>query len=268
MNDDRKPVKVLELSVDIDASPQEVWDALTTAKGLQNWFPQGAKVEGTGVGSVVTFSFGEMSWPTTVVAWEPDKHLRWGHDDMMGPGTAMLVDYYITTEGGKTRLRLVQSAFGASDAWDDLFEGTKGGWTYFLYNMRIYLEKHLGQMRRMFIERFQVNLAREVAWKKLLSAAGGLLVATSGAVRASDAVDLELQDRALRAIVEVLIDGQVIAMRIPDLADSILFVEFELGGDTFHAGLYLSVYDPALASELEAPFARTVERVKNALRQG
>ena len=265
MSDDRKPVKVLELSVDIDASPQEVWNALTTAEGLQNWFPQAATVEGTGVGSVVTFTFGEMSWPTTVVAWDPGKHVRWGHDDMMGPGTAMLVDYYITTEGGKTRLRLVQSAFGASDAWDNLFEGTKAGWTYFLYNMRIYLEKHLGKMRRMFMDRIEVKLAREVAWKKLLSAAGGLLVATSGAVHAGDAVEVELQDRALRAIVEVLIDGQVIAMRIPDLADSILFVEFEGGRDTFHAGLYLSVYDPARARELEEPFARAVERMKNAL---
>ena len=93
MSDERKPVKVLELSVDIDASPQEVWDALTTAEGLQNWFPQAAKVEGTGVGSVVTFSFGpEMSWPTDVVGWEPTRHLRWGHEDMMGPGTAMLID--------------------------------------------------------------------------------------------------------------------------------------------------------------------------------
>lgn len=265
MSDDRKPVKVLDLSVDIDASPQEVWDAITTAEGLQNWFPQAAKVEGTGVGSVVTFTFGEMSWPTTVVGWEPGTHLRWGHDDMMGPGTAMLVDFYITTEGGKTRLRLVQSAFGASDAWDDLFEGTEAGWTYFLYNMRVYLEKHRGQARRMFMDRLEVKLAREVAWKKLLSAAGGLLVATSGAVRAGDAVDLDLHGRALRAIVEVVIDGKVIAMRIPDLADSILFVEFELGRDTFHAGLYLSVYDPARASALEEPFARAVARVKSAL---
>jgi uncharacterized protein YndB with AHSA1/START domain len=266
MNDAGKPVKVLDLSVDVDASPQEVWNALTTAKGLQNWFPQAATVEGTGVGSVVTFTFGEMSWPTNVVGWEPGKHLRWGHDDMMGPGTAMLVDFYITTEGGKTRLRLVQSAFGASDAWDNLFEGTEAGWTYFLYNLRIYLEKHLGKMRRMFMDRFEVKLSREVAWKTLLSAAGGLLVATSGAVHAGDAVDLKLQDRAVRANVEVTIDGKVMAMRIPDLADSILFVEFELGTDAYNVGLYLSVYDPARARELAEPFARASERVKNALR--
>jgi uncharacterized protein YndB with AHSA1/START domain len=264
MSDDRKPVKVLELSVDIGAPPLDVWNALTTAKGLQNWFPQAAKVEGTGVGSVVTFSFGpEMSWPTNVVAWEPGKHLRWGHNDMMGPGTAMLVDFYITTEGGKTRLRLVQSAFGASDAWDDFFEGTEGGWTYFLYNMRLYLEKHPGRMRRMFLGRFEVKLAREAAWKKLI---GGLLVDARGDLHAGDAVDLQLQDRVLRAIVEVLLDGRVIAMRIPDLADSILFVEFEVGQESYHVGLYLSVYDPALAGELEEPYARALERAKNALR--
>jgi hypothetical protein len=121
-------------------------------------------------------------------------------------------------------------------------------------------------MRRMFMNRFEVKLARGVAWKKLLSAAGGLLVATSGAVHAGDVVVLKLQDGALRAIVDVILDGHVIAMRIPDLADSILFVEFEIGQDTYSAGLYLSVYDPARASELEEPFARAVERVKDALR--
>lgn len=267
MSNDRKPVKVLELFVDLDASPQEVWKALTTAGGLQNWFPQAAKVEGAGVGSVVTFSFGpEMSWPTNVVAWDPGKHLRWGHDDMMGPGTAMIIDFHITTEGGKTRVRLVQSAFGACDAWDDFFEGTEAGWTYFLYNLRLYLEKHPGRMRRMFMARVEVKLAREAAWKKLLSAAGGLLAAASGDVRAGDAVDLQLQDRAVRAIVDVILEGRVIAMRIPDLGDSILFVEFEMGRETYHAGLYLSVYDPALARELEGPYVRAFERLKNSLR--
>jgi hypothetical protein len=62
----------------------------------------------------------------------------------MGPGTSMAVDYYLSTENGKTRVRLVQSAFGASEGWDDLFDGTKTGWTYFLQNLLIYLEKHLG----------------------------------------------------------------------------------------------------------------------------
>jgi len=266
MNDDRKPVKVLELAVDVDASPQDVWKALTTAEGLQNWFPQAAKVEGSGVGSVVTFTFGEMSWPTKVVAWDPGKLVRWGHEDMMGPGTAMLVDFTLTTEGGKTRLRLVQSAFGACDAWDNFFEGTEAGWTYFLYNLRIYLETHLGQRRRMFLGRFEVTLAREAAWKKLLSPAGGLLVATSGDVHAGDGLDLRLQDRVVRAIVEVILDGRAIAMRLPDLADSILFVEFEMGQDAYHVGLYLSVYDPARAGELEEPYARALQRLKNALR--
>ncbi|HVE39821.1 MAG TPA: SRPBCC domain-containing protein [Planctomycetota bacterium] len=267
MNDDRKPVKVLTFSVDLSASPEDVWKALSTAEGLQNWFPQAAKVDGSGVGSVVTFSFGpEMTWPTNVVAWDPGKHLRWGHEDMMGPGTAMLVDFYISSEGGKTRVRLVQSAFGASDAWDNLFEGTEPGWTYFLYNLRLYLEKHPGKNRRMFLNRFEVTLAREPAWKKLLSAAGGLLVATGGNVHVGDAVDVQLLDRVQRGIVDVILDGHVIAMRLPELADSILFIEFEVGQDSFHAGLYLSVYDPALASRLEEPYARALERVKNALR--
>src|SRR5260221_6430541 len=39
-----------------------------------------------------------------------------------GPGTSMAADYYLSTENGKTRVRLVQSAFGASEGWDDRSE--------------------------------------------------------------------------------------------------------------------------------------------------
>ena len=46
-----------------------------------------------------------------------------------------------STENGKTRVRLLQSAFGASEGWDDLFDGAETGWTYFLQNLRIDLEK-------------------------------------------------------------------------------------------------------------------------------
>ena len=76
----------------------------------------------------------------------------------MGPGTSLALDYYLSTENGKTRVRLVQSAFGASEGWDDLFEGIETGWTYFLQNLRIYLEKHQGRTRRMISERIEVDM--------------------------------------------------------------------------------------------------------------
>jgi uncharacterized protein YndB with AHSA1/START domain len=268
MSEEAKPTRTIELSIDISAPAEEVWKALTEAKGLQNWFPQGASVEGTGIGSIVTFSFGpEMSWPTTVSGWEPSRHLQWAHDDMMGPGTRLIVDYYLTTEGGKTRVRLVQSGFGASDAWDDFFDGTEAGWTYFLYNLRLYVERHLGKARRMFMHRFEVTLPRDVAWKKLTSSTGGLVIAAGGALHVGEEVRMKLQEPAtVRALIELIIEGHVLAMRIPELDDAVLFIELEVGKEKFGVGAYLSVYDEKKAREAEEPMRRTAERIRAALR--
>lgn len=267
MSKETKPTRSLELSVDIDAPLETVWKALTEAQGLKNWFAPIASVTKPGVGGEVTFGWSpEATWPTNVSAWEPGKHLQWLNDDMMGPGTKLVCDYYLSTESGKTRLRLVQSAFGEAD-WDNFFEGTEAGWTYFLYNLRLYLEKHLGRVRQMISSRFEVTAPRDAAWRKLLSATTGLIIATGGAVKAGDWVQLKLADPGtLRAVVDLVIDGHVLAMRIPDLQDAVLFIEFETGKEKFGVSSYLSVYDEKKFTEVEAPAQRAFERVKAALR--
>jgi uncharacterized protein YndB with AHSA1/START domain len=268
MSKETKPVRVLELSVDIDATLEEVWKAITEAQGISNWFAPIISVTKPGVGGEVTMGWTpEMTWPTNVSAWEPGKHLQWLNDDFyMGPGTKLVVDYYLSTESGKTRLRFVQSAFGEGD-WDDFFEGTEAGWTYFLYNLRLYLEKHLGRVRHLISSRFEVTAPRDAVWRKLLSAAAGLMIATGGAVKAGDWVQLKLDDPAtLRAMVDLVIDGHVLAMRIPDLGDAVLFIELETGKEKFGVSTYLSVYDEKKAAEIEAPAQRAFERVKAALR--
>lgn len=270
MNKETKPVRTLELSVDIDAPLEAVWKALTEGDQLQNWFPVSASVTRPGPGGVVTFSWGpDTTWATTVDAWKPGEHVRWVNDDILGPnsGTRMAVDYYLATEGGKTRLRLVQSAFGESEGWDDMFAGMETGWTYFLYNLRLYLEKHLGRVRHMISSRFEVSAPRDVAWRKLLSATAGLLITTGGAVKAGDWVQVKLDDPAtLRAVVELVIDGHALALRIPELGDAVLFIEFEMGEGKFNIGSWLSVYDGGKAAQVEAPAQRAFERVKAALR--
>ena len=267
MNKETKPARVLELSVDIDAPLEEVWKAITEAQGIKNWFAPIASVTKPGVGGEVTIGWSpEMTWPTNVSAWEPGKHLQWLNDDMMGPGTRLVLDYYLSTESGKTRLRLVQSAFGDSD-WDDFFEGTEAGWTYFLYNLRLYLEKHLGRVRHLISSRFEVTAPRAATWRKLLATTTGLIIATGGAVKVGDWVQLKLDDPAtLRAVVDLVIDGHVLAMRIPELKDAVLFIELETGEGKFGVSAYLSVYDEKKAAEIEAPAQRAFERVKAALR--
>jgi hypothetical protein len=208
-----------------------------------------------------------MMMTNTVVAWEPLEHVRWlDESGWMGPGTSLALDYYLSTENGKTRVRLVQSAFGASEGWDDLFDGIKTGWTYFLQNLRIYLEKHRGRVRRLISERIEVEMPRQEFWRHLLSDDAGLVVGGTGAEKVGDSIELSLEKPAtVRAVVEVLIEGQGLALRIPELTDALLFVELEGKRDKFHVGYWLSLYDEAQAKGLETPAKRAFRRIHESL---
>ncbi len=268
---DKKPVRTLEMHVDIDAPIEAAWTALTTGPGLANWFAPIAEVSAPGAGATVKNGWSEeMMMTGKVDAWEPLKHVRWlDESGWMGPGTCMAVDYFLSTEKGKTRVRLVQSAFGESEGWDDLFAGMETGWTYFLYNLRIYLEKHLGRVRRMITERIEVDMPRQKFWKHLLSGAAGLVIGGTGAVKAGDAIQLKLSEPAVvRGVVEVVIEGHGLGIRISDLADALLFIELEGKGDKFHTGYWLSVYDEAKAKELETPAQRAFRRIHDSAPRG
>jgi hypothetical protein len=163
-------------------------------------------------------------------------------------------------------VRLVQSAFGASEGWDDLFDGIETGWTYFLQNLRVYLEKHLGHVRRLITERIKVEMPRQKFWRHLLSGAAGLVIGGTGAVKAGDWIQLKISEAAsARAVVEVVIDGQGLGLRIPELSDAMLFIELEGKKDKFHVGYWFSVYDEAQAKALEAPAKRAFQRIHESL---
>jgi hypothetical protein len=235
---EKKPERTLELHVDIDAPIEAAWKAITEGPGIANWFAPVAEVSAPGEGATVK------------------------------AGTSLALDLYLSTANGKTRVRLVQSAFGASEGWDDLFDGIKTGWTYFLHNLRIYLEKHLGRTRRLISERIQVDMPRQKFWRHLLSDAGGFVIGGTGVVKAGDSIELKLSEPAtVRAVVEVLIEGQGLGLRIAELTDALLFVELEGKKDKFHVGYWLSVYDEAQAKALETPAKRAFQRVHESLPQ-
>lgn len=255
----KKPERTLELQVDIDAPIEAAWKAITEGPGLANWFAPIGEVSGPGVGATVKSGWSEeMVMSATVDAWEPMKHVRWlDESGWMGPGTSMAMDFHLSTEQGKTRVRLVQSAFGPSDGWDDLFEGTEVGWTYFLYNLRVYLEKHQGRARRMIAERLPVEIPRAEFWKHLLSA-----LRVPNGVKAGDGVELALAgDESIRATADLAVEKRALGLRFPDLSDALLFVELEGKSDSFHVGYWLSVYDDEEAKRMGEPARQAFRRI-------
>jgi uncharacterized protein YndB with AHSA1/START domain len=258
-----KPARTQELFVDIDAPLGEAWKALTTGPGLANWFAPIGEVSAPGAGAEVKMAWSEeMAITTKVDAWEPGKLVRWRDEcEWMGPGLSLATDWLLSTENGKTRVRMVQSGFGESEGWDSLFDGTEIGWRYFLQNLRIYLELHPGRTRRMISERPEVTAPREAFWKHLLSAKGGIVSGASVTPKAGDTMRVQLGDHASKAVVELAVENRALALRLTDLGDALLFIELEGSGSPFHAGFWFSVYDGATASRVESAAKKAFKEI-------
>jgi uncharacterized protein YndB with AHSA1/START domain len=182
---DKKEVRGHEHRFTLDASPAEVWKAITEAESLVNWFPMEAQVE-SGVGGKINYGWApEMQNPCQIEIWEPESHLRtsWMEPvagDAQGTTVASVVDWFIKGDGGRTVLRLVHSGFGTGSKWDNEYDGTNRGWEYELRSLRHYLKYHLGTQRKMIAVRQEVSAEPAEVWKRLMGP-GGLSSSTDAA---------------------------------------------------------------------------------------
>ncbi|WP_034608691.1 SRPBCC domain-containing protein [Cellulomonas sp. URHD0024] len=111
---------------DVDASPEEVWDALTT--GIGGWLWPMEYEPRTG---------GKAPFDGVVAAWDPPHHLV-GRND--GPdGWFNQVEEVLTPlPDGRTHLRYVHSGVFVED-WDNQFDGAGAHTDFYLATLRSYL---------------------------------------------------------------------------------------------------------------------------------
>ncbi len=214
-------MRTIDLSVQIQASAEQVWRALATPEQIARWFAP-VVTGGTAVGDEILFRWypgGEYT--KTVTAREEGKHLQFG-------GGALVIDWFIASEsGGVTILRLVNSGFGDGAEWDDMYDATAGGWRYFLFNLRDYVEHHAGEPRAFVIERheFSEPRAATMARARANAPAGFRVVAD------------ESPDRLWGTL--------------PDHGNALLLIENEPGKKSYHCGVYLTLYGDAHRYEAE-----------------
>jgi uncharacterized protein YndB with AHSA1/START domain len=141
-----------ETIIDLKATPEEVFRALTDPEQIVKWFVPGARVDPREGGEYVKVWGPGIESKSTISAWEPGKHFGTFSERSIAFGCGgqpvetgviqkMIVDYFIESLGGGiTRLRLVQSGFGPEAAWDDEFTETKKGWADYLKKLKELLE--------------------------------------------------------------------------------------------------------------------------------
>jgi uncharacterized protein YndB with AHSA1/START domain len=189
----------LEFSVEVPGTPEQVWQAIATAKGMSAWFMPTEMDEREG-GSL-HFTMGpEMGSDGRITGWEPPHRIAYEEDwaalmgeepDALSPlRSEFLIE---ATSGGTCVVRVTSSGFGTgadweSEFWDDM--GTR--WLPFFDNLRLYLSHFPGQEATHLEATVSDSGDAEALWSTLRDALGlgdeGTVVTMRGATGSVESV--------------------------------------------------------------------------------
>ena len=130
--------RTLEKELFIKASPQRVFQALTTKEDLERWFLVKAEVD-VRPGGAIRFEWGPgMVEVGMILVLEPPHRLSYTWETF-GPGPTTIT-FELTAENDGTRLHLTHTDIGTGEDWDTYYTGIKGGWSAHLADLTSWLE--------------------------------------------------------------------------------------------------------------------------------
>jgi len=142
----------MEFAIELPGPPEQVWEAIATANGISSWFLPTELEEREG-GEIVTH-MGDDASPGTVTGWEPPRRLRYeepgwarlgGHES--ASVTPLVTEFVVeASSGGTCVLRVVSSAFGTGEDWEqEFFDEMERGWLPYFERLRLHLTHFAGQ---------------------------------------------------------------------------------------------------------------------------
>ena len=128
-------------SVDIETTPDHLYDAITTQKGLSGWWTPQVKAEPT-VGTLNEFRFAGITLTFCVSKLEPARHVAWSSVQVPPDweGTQVLFD--ITPKDDMVNLRFSHAGFASLDG---SFGVTSYSWAQYLRSIKLLLETGEGE---------------------------------------------------------------------------------------------------------------------------
>ncbi|GAA2603204.1 SRPBCC domain-containing protein [Dactylosporangium fulvum] len=200
-----------ELTHDItlEATPEQVWDAIATGPGIDSWFMGRNEVEPREGGTASMTMFGGTSG-ATITGWEPGRRFAYrgtpGED-----GAYMAFEYLIEgRDGGSTALRLVHSGILTGD-WESEYDALKKGNPLYLRSLAQYLE-HFPGRTAVPVTVFGGQLPdQETVWAKLTTAVG-----LAKDVGEGDKVHFTLGGERVDGVVDTVLEPSFLGVRTDD----------------------------------------------------
>ena len=172
MTDEPRPrERVIDLSVEVTGTPEQVWEAIATGPGISSWYVPTTVDEHEGGATTSRFGDGpEMLVAGSVAAWEPPHRVVFDGGEA-APGFAFewLVE---AREQGSCVVRLVNSGFVEGTPWDDQYDGMAEGWRLFLHNLQLHLAHFPGRRGTPVLPTATWTGPRLDAWARLTGSLG------------------------------------------------------------------------------------------------
>jgi uncharacterized protein YndB with AHSA1/START domain len=149
--------------IKVDATPEEVWEAITTGPGMDAWFMGKNEVQ-PGEGGTVRTELPGFGFEGTITTWEPPTRLAErspeGED-----GSVHAFEYLVEgRDKGSTVVRWVHSGF-LGDNWESEYEGLSEGDPMYFHKLSQYLTYFRGRIATP-VNVFGPHVAdREHAWE-------------------------------------------------------------------------------------------------------
>jgi uncharacterized protein YndB with AHSA1/START domain len=158
----------IKKEVEVEGTPEQVWDAIATGPGIDSWFMGPHTVDGR-LGGRMSLDMGFFQEHSTITAWEPGKHLAYS-SDKGEDGTFHAMEYLIEgRDQGSTVLRFVHSGI-LGDGWgDEYLDQSSKGWDMYLFTMAEYVKHFAGRHGTYVFAQWPEG---EKSWPALLKALG------------------------------------------------------------------------------------------------
>ncbi|WP_042429008.1 SRPBCC family protein [Streptacidiphilus anmyonensis] len=144
----------IEREIHVDATPEVVYEVVSTPEHLRGWWPDDARFESApGATGVLTFGDGSSpdahAVPLTVVEADPPRRFsfRWMHDEneSAAADNSLLITFDLVPSGAGTLLRLTETGF-REQGWEaavleEQYRDHVTGWDHYLPRLAPYVAK-------------------------------------------------------------------------------------------------------------------------------
>lgn len=200
--------------IDLEATPEQVWEAIATGPGMDSWFMGKNEIEPR-LGGTNTMSMPGFTAESTVTAWDPPH--RFGFRATPAEdGAFMAFEYLIEgRDGGSTALRFVHSGVLTGD-WESEYNALRKGNPLYLRTLAQYLKHFPGRTGTPVTVYGPPQPDQQRAWDRMTEALGLGNSVREGDVREGDKVHFTAAGQEIDGVIDTVLMPGFIGIRTDD----------------------------------------------------